>query len=74
MGDFDFGEEHLKFMFERWKVVENLKNTEKNGEANIANIEEINQQALWFETRLNRYMKNLENWIEGTDREMKNMD
>lgn len=74
MGDFDFGEEHLKFMFERWKVFENLKETQKSGKAGIADAERFMQQARWFESRLNRYIGNLENWMEGTSSKMNDLD
>lgn len=74
MGDFDFGEEHLKFMFERWKVNEHLADTEKLGGENLASAEELIQQAQWFENRLNRYMGNLEKWMEGANSALKKLD
>jgi hypothetical protein len=74
MGDFDFGEEHLKFMFERWKVMENLKVTEKLGKDHIESADEFIQNAQWLETRLNKYMGNLEKWMEGSRSKLNRMD
>lgn len=74
MGDFDFGEEHLKFMFERWKVMENLKETERLGKDHIASADEFIMNAQGLETRLNKYMGNLEKWMEGSRRKVDGMD
>ncbi|MGD6833506.1 hypothetical protein ACQCT5_15150 [Sutcliffiella halmapala] len=74
MGDFDFGEEQLKFMFERWKVMENLKETEKLGKDHIASAEDFIMNAQWLEARLNKYMGNLEKWMEGSRSKLDGMD
>ncbi|WP_223700643.1 hypothetical protein [Sutcliffiella deserti] len=71
MSEYDFGEEHLKFMFERWRIKAKLAETEKQGEKNITSAEELIQQADWLESRLNRYMGNLENWMEGSKEKLK---
>ncbi|WP_078381371.1 hypothetical protein [Sutcliffiella halmapala] len=70
MSEFDFGEEHLKFMFERGKVNENLAEVEKFGGKNIKSAEDLIKQAQWFEIRLNRYVGSLEMWMEGTKRKL----
>jgi hypothetical protein len=65
MSEFDFGEEQLKFLFERWKVQEGIAETDKQARENINNSEEGLQQLRMLEARLNKYIGNLERWMEG---------
>lgn len=73
MSKYDFGEEQLRFIFERWQINEQLADTEKieretdeNAEGNIEKIE-------WLEGRLHNYMEKLENWAEGKEVELENI-
>ncbi|QFT88437.1 hypothetical protein FIU87_07260 [Bacillus sp. THAF10] len=54
MSEFDFGEEHLRFLFDRWGIEEGL------GKAN-----NLNQDFISFEEKLNKHISDLEKWLEG---------
>ncbi|CAG9620471.1 hypothetical protein [Sutcliffiella rhizosphaerae] len=65
MSKFDFGEEQLKFLFERWNMNGNLSELDKQAKANIKTTEEGYQHLLDIEARMKKYMVNLEKWVEG---------
>ncbi len=65
MSEFDFGEEHLKFLFERWKVHEGLTETDKQAKINIKSADDGFVQIQQLEARINKYIGNLERWMEG---------
>ncbi|MCG1020161.1 hypothetical protein [Sutcliffiella horikoshii] len=65
MSEYDFGEEHLKFLFERWKVNEGLTETDKQAKLNIKSADEGFAHIQQLEARMNKYIRNLERWMEG---------
>ncbi|KMJ58188.1 hypothetical protein AB685_09735 [Bacillus sp. LL01] len=65
MSEFDFGEEHLKFLFERWKVHEGLAETDKLAKADITSMDDAFKQMQLLESQMNRDIGNLERWMEG---------
>lgn len=65
MSEFDFGEEHLKFLFERWKVQDGLAETDKQAKLNINSADEGFVHVQQLEARMNKYIGNLERWMEG---------
>ncbi|WP_339149704.1 MULTISPECIES: hypothetical protein [unclassified Sutcliffiella] len=65
MSEFDFGEEHLKFLFERWKVHEGLTEADKQAKLNIKSADEGFAHIQQLEARMNKYIGNLERWMEG---------
>ncbi|NLP50767.1 hypothetical protein [Bacillus sp. RO1] len=65
MSEFDFGEEHLKFLFERWKVDEGISEAGKQAKINISTADEGFMYLQQLEARMNKYIGNLERWMEG---------
>ncbi|WP_226682738.1 hypothetical protein [Sutcliffiella horikoshii] len=65
MSEFDFGDEHLKFLFERWKVDEGIAEAGKQAKMNIQSADEGFMHVQQLEARMKKYIGNLERWMEG---------
>ncbi|WP_010192908.1 hypothetical protein [Bacillus sp. m3-13] len=65
MSEFDFGEEHLKFLFERWKVDEGITEAGKQAKINISTADEGFMHVQQIEAKMKKYIGNLERWMEG---------
>ncbi|TYS65755.1 hypothetical protein FZC76_17890 [Sutcliffiella horikoshii] len=65
MSEFDFGDEHLKFLFERWKVDEGITEAGKQAKINISTADEGFMYVQQLEAKMNKYIGNLERWMEG---------
>ncbi|MGD6775867.1 hypothetical protein ACQCT3_13100 [Sutcliffiella horikoshii] len=65
MSEFDFGDEHLKFLFERWKIDEGITETGKQAKINISTADEGFMHVQQIEAKMKKYIGNLERWMEG---------
>ncbi|WP_100333866.1 hypothetical protein [Bacillus alkalisoli] len=63
MSKFDIGEEHIRYIFEKFKMNQLTSNAEQSEKTVFQQSEEVMESVEHLEKKLNNYMKRLEKWM-----------